>query len=161
MKQAKWLAVAALAAAPAFAKADNWACEVVLCLSNPKGATAVAECVPPIKKLWKQLAKGKGFPYCDMSGGGSTPGNSVSNQWASGYNCPSGYQYWGGANGDELMCEFSGVVTVKIANQPYTRVWWNEGASLTEDYSQGLTLPTAPAVAHPDASVSPAAAGGK
>lgn len=143
MKQAKWLAVAALAAAPAFAKADNWACEVVLCLSNPAGATAVAECVPPIKKLWRQLARGKGFPFCDMSGGGSTPGNSVQNQRANGHNCPDEYRYWGGRHGNVPMCEFTGVVSVKIADQLYTRVWWNEGFSMTEDYSGGVKLPAA------------------
>jgi len=52
------------------AKADNWACEVALCLSNPAGPMAVSQCVPPIKKLHKHLAKGKSFPLCKSADGG-------------------------------------------------------------------------------------------
>lgn len=53
--------------APAYAN-DDWGCEVLLCLSNPGGATQYAQCVPPITKLWKTLAGGGSFPTC--TGGG-------------------------------------------------------------------------------------------
>jgi len=49
------------------AQADNWACEIALCLSNPAGPMAVSQCVPPIKKLYKHLAKGKSFPLCQSA----------------------------------------------------------------------------------------------
>lgn len=42
----------------------RWACEVAMCMSNPAGPTAVAECVAPIEKLYKELAKGHAFPSC-------------------------------------------------------------------------------------------------
>lgn len=142
MKQTKWLVIGALAFAPMLAHADDWACEVVLCLSNPQGATAVKECVPPIKKLWRELAKGHAFPTCNMNTEGAR-GNSASNNWASGRNCPPQYRYWGGVEGSELMCQFSGVVTVKVANQLYTRVWWNGGETYTQDYSKAVSIPGA------------------
>lgn len=42
------------------ARADDWGCQVILCLSNPGGPTQYAECRPPIEKLWRVLAKGHG-----------------------------------------------------------------------------------------------------
>ena len=48
--------------------ASNWGCEVLLCLSNPGGATQFPQCVPSITKLWSDLAMGKAFPTC--TGGG-------------------------------------------------------------------------------------------
>lgn len=50
------------------ARADSWGCQVVLCLSNPGGATQFAECRPPIEKLWTHLAKGYSFPVCTGAG---------------------------------------------------------------------------------------------
>ncbi|MET3523943.1 hypothetical protein [Mesorhizobium abyssinicae] len=46
------------------AQADEWGCQVILCLSNPGGAMQYAECRPPINKLWRWLAKGRSFPTC-------------------------------------------------------------------------------------------------
>lgn len=64
------VAVAALAisipASPAQAQ-STWACEVLLCISNPGGATQFTECVAPIRKLITSLATGHPFPTC--SGG--------------------------------------------------------------------------------------------
>lgn len=60
------VSAAMLASSPA--QASTWGCQVVLCLSNPGGATQYSECVPPITRLWRHLAWGGGFPAC--SGGG-------------------------------------------------------------------------------------------
>ena len=46
------------------ARADDWGCQVILCLSNPGGPTQYAQCRPPVKKLWRWLARGKSFPTC-------------------------------------------------------------------------------------------------
>jgi hypothetical protein len=46
------------------APTHEWGCEVLLCLANPAGPTAVAACVPPIHRLWRELAKGHAFPSC-------------------------------------------------------------------------------------------------
>ena len=62
------LAFASVTIAPATAHADNtWACEVVLCLSNPGGPTQYDACVPPIEQLWSSLLHGGGFPTCSGS----------------------------------------------------------------------------------------------
>jgi hypothetical protein len=50
------------------ARADEWGCQVILCLSNPGGPTQYAECRPPIQKLWRWLAKGRSFPSCSGVG---------------------------------------------------------------------------------------------
>ena len=49
------------------ARANDLGCQVLICLSNPGGATQYAQCVPPMTKLWKRLATGGAFPGC--SGG--------------------------------------------------------------------------------------------
>lgn len=69
----KLLAVSAGAAmlatlAPAPALASDFGCQVLLCLSNPGGPTQYSQCVPPISKLWRQLAQGKAFPSCTAAG---------------------------------------------------------------------------------------------
>ncbi len=135
MKSFKFLAVAVLGLAPLMAQAeDSWACEVVLCLANPNGATAVKECVAPIKKLYKQLAKGKPFPYCDMNSNDSQ-GNSAKNTMLSGKNCPEQHRFY---VGKVAMCEYQGVINVKVANKPYTRVYWTEGGNYTEVLGDGV-----------------------
>lgn len=50
------------------AHGDDWGCQVLLCLSNPGGATQYAECQPPIHRLWSHLAKGRSFPICSGVG---------------------------------------------------------------------------------------------
>lgn len=53
------------------AKADNYGCEAVLCFAGGKN---INECQPTIKRVMRDLAKGKGFPHCtfvDAKGGQS------------------------------------------------------------------------------------------
>lgn len=57
------LIAASLGAAPAQAE-NTWACEVLLCASNPGGWMQFKECVPPIRKLITHLGLGGGFPTC-------------------------------------------------------------------------------------------------
>jgi hypothetical protein len=128
MKSAKFIAAAVLGIAPLAAHADTWACEVVLCLSNPAGATAVSQCVPPIKKLFKNLAKGRAFPTCNMNSDASQ-GNSARNVMLSGRTCPAQFRYY---VGKKAFCQYQGVIDVKVSNQPYTRVYWSEGSTFTE-----------------------------
>ena len=49
------------------AQASDYGCRVLLCLANPAGPTAVAQCVPPITQLWRDLAHvpPRPFPTCD------------------------------------------------------------------------------------------------
>lgn len=71
---------------------DNWGCEVLLCLSNPKGPAAVPECRNPIDRLQQHIARGRPFPVCRMQDGRSS---AQAGTWVQpGYNhyerCPAG-----------------------------------------------------------------------
>lgn len=71
------------------AHANQWGCEVLLCLSNPAGPTAVAQCKPPIHRLWRHLARGHAFPTCRMAKGPN--GASYAKRGFSYYDpCPAG-----------------------------------------------------------------------
>lgn len=60
------------------AKADDFGCEALLCFAGGKN---VSECQPTIKKVLKDLAKGKPFPVCNFidSNGESTSSNDFVN----------------------------------------------------------------------------------
>ena len=57
-----------------YAYADDWGCQVMLCMSNPAGPMAVAECVPPMQRLYDAMSR-KGFqwPTCDLAGKPDSP----------------------------------------------------------------------------------------
>ncbi|PMS31287.1 hypothetical protein B0G57_12612 [Trinickia symbiotica] len=123
------------------ARADDWGCQVILCLSNPGGPEQYGECVPPMERLWRALRHGDPFPTCDFGTGGSR-GTSVSNTFASGGYCREDLLYWGGPEQSELLCRADGAINVEIDNQLYTRVWWDvggRGPSITEFYGPGST----------------------
>ena len=89
------------------ARADEWGCQVILCLSNPGGPTQYAECRPPIEKLWHELAKGHSFPPC------SGVGFQASRPRYEPYYCNDGYRLTTryGDRGLEASC---------VSNRPQT-----------------------------------------
>ncbi|WP_416068628.1 hypothetical protein NMA58_29430 (plasmid) [Rhizobium sp. YTUHZ045] len=81
-------------------RADDWGCQVILCLSNPGGPTQFAECRPPVEKLWRHLARGHSFPTCSGVGfHSSKPGYEP-------YYCDDGYKLVGRyePRGQEATC---------------------------------------------------------
>lgn len=71
MKQTAFLLVLLLAQ-PGYA--DDWGCQVMLCMSNPAGPMAVAECVPPMQRLYEAMShKGFHWPTCDLAAKPETP----------------------------------------------------------------------------------------
>jgi hypothetical protein len=127
--------------APGLAHADDWGCQVILCLSNPDGPEQYSECVPPIEKLWNALRHGDPFPTCDFGAGGSQ-GTLATNTFASSGYCREDLLYWGGPEQSELLCRATGAINVDIDNQLYTRVWWDvsgQGRTITEFYGAGST----------------------
>ena len=68
------IALLASVAASGNAQSSQYGCTVLLCLSNPAGPTAVAECVPPIRQLWRDLARGRPFPTCEEANGSALAG---------------------------------------------------------------------------------------
>ncbi|WP_423191680.1 hypothetical protein [Burkholderia multivorans] len=126
---------------PGAARADDWGCQVILCLSNPGGPEQYAECVPPIEKLWAALRHGDPFPTCDFGAGGSQ-GTSAANVFASAGYCREDLLYWGGPEQGELLCNARGAINVEIDGALYTRVWWDARGTdrtITEFYGAGGT----------------------
>lgn len=121
------------------AQADDWGCEVLLCLSNPAGPTAVAECVPPIRKLWRALARGHAFPTCLM---GNSQNHNAQHEWASVKNCPPGYLAQD-FNGD-YYCLMRGVVTVTVNGVVQSRTWWSD-TDVPQTEGEGALSPSQPA----------------
>jgi hypothetical protein len=126
---------------PGTAHADDWGCQVILCLSNPGGPERYGECFPPIERLWAALRHGDPFPTCDFGAGGSQ-GTSAVNIFASAGYCREDLLYWGGPEQSELLCNARGAINVEINGSLYTRVWWDaRGAdrTITEFYAAGST----------------------
>ena len=79
MKPMTCLLGALLAGSALVANASEYGCTVLLCLANPNGPRAVADCVPPVNKLFHDLARGRAFPTCDLA---SAPGAAGGISWA-------------------------------------------------------------------------------
>ena len=64
-------ALLALLTLSGIARADDWGCQVLLCLANPAGPEGTPTCVPPIERLWAALRKNPPdpFPTCTMASG--------------------------------------------------------------------------------------------
>ena len=67
------LATLSLASIPTLTNASDFGCKALLCFAGGKG---VAECQDTIKKVIRDMAKGKGFPHCSMVGVPSSDGSS-------------------------------------------------------------------------------------
>lgn len=107
-------------------------CLVLLCFAAPSWR-AIPQCVPPIRDVLRDLARGRPFPTCAMGGAG----NSGSHQWASApTNCPPQYTYSSELeSGIAYSCGYAGVVTVRIDGTPWSRTWWSMGGRTVTDFS--------------------------
>lgn len=90
-QQAQDLVNKILAAQPPFTGDAALGCKILLCLANPNGPEAVAQCVQPIETLWHILDQDPPgqIPVCPMA---STPGNkNYATQTVNYYSaCPAG-----------------------------------------------------------------------
>jgi hypothetical protein len=154
-------------AQPVIAQADDWGCQVLLCLSDPRGPEAEGACVPPIEKLWTALRHGDPFPTCDLNSSvadlppqirSAIPastlaslgnGTGAANVGASANYCRPNLLFWGGPEQSELLCGATGAINVNIDGKLWSRVWWNttQGATVSEYYGDGTTPTYDPATA--------------
>ncbi|GAB3759176.1 hypothetical protein GCM10028796_05970 [Ramlibacter monticola] len=125
------LALAALLAASAPARAVD-GCQVLLCFAAPNWR-AIPQCVPPITQVLRDLARGKPFPTCSMTGGG----NSASHAWASASSyCPPQYtRVFDGESGPIYSCEYTGAVSVSVNGAPFARTWWKIAGDTVTEFS--------------------------
>lgn len=123
------LASALLAPVPAHA-VDG--CLVLLCFAAPSWRS-VPQCVPPIRQVLRDLARGRAFPTCGMAGAG----NTARHRWASapGF-CPPQYtRTHDGESGPLYTCDYMGAVSVSIEGALFARTWWNMGGDTVTDFS--------------------------
>lgn len=121
------VALATLVPTPAHA-VDG--CKVLLCFAAPSWRS-IPECVPTINQVLRDLARGRPFPTCAMSG----PANSASHQWSSAPSyCPPQYtRVFEGESGPIYSCDYTGAVAVNIDGVLWARTWWSfAGDSVTE-----------------------------
>lgn len=105
-------------------------CKVLLCLAAPSWRS-ISQCVPPVNEVLRDLAVGRPFPVCNMSG----PFNTATNQWSSAPSyCPPQYtRVSDGNNGPVYSCDYTGAISVNIQGALWARTWWNySGDTVTE-----------------------------
>ncbi|MFG6458635.1 hypothetical protein ACG00X_17475 [Roseateles sp. BYS96W] len=107
-------------------------CIVLLCLAAPSWR-AIPECVTPIRHLFRDLARGRGFPTCAMSGAG----NSSSHAWASAPAfCPPQYtRTWDGPNGPVHSCDYAGAIAITVNGAPFSQTWWSMAGDAVTEFS--------------------------
>jgi hypothetical protein len=123
--------VAALALSPKPARAVD-GCLVLLCLAAPSWR-AIPQCVPPVKQLFRDLARGKPFPTCSMSGAG----NSANHAWSSAPAfCPPQYtRVMETESAPVYQCDYTGAISVSINGAPFSRTWWSFGGDSVTEFS--------------------------
>ena len=107
-------------------------CLVLLCLAAPSWR-AIPQCVPPVKQLFRDLARGKGFPTCGMAGAG----NRANHAWSSAPAfCPPQYtRTFEAESGPIYQCDYSGAISVSINGAPFSRTWWSFGGDSVTEFS--------------------------
>lgn len=124
----------ALAAAIPFPKSAHAVdgCLVLLCLAASSWRS-IPQCVPPVRQIFKDLAKGKPFPTCSMSGSG----NSASHTWSSAPAlCPPQYtRVIDGQSGPIYQCDYTGAISVSVNGAQFSRTWWNFGGDSVTEFS--------------------------
>lgn len=124
--------IAALALlAPAPARAVD-GCVVLLCLAAPSWR-AIPQCVPPIRQLLRDLARGRGLPTCAMGGAGNTSSHTWANAPAF---CPPQYtRTWDGPHGPAHSCDYAGAITVTVNDAPFSQTWWSMAGDAVTEFS--------------------------
>lgn len=120
--------------APAAYAVDG--CTVMLCLASPKWSV-VPQCVPPVRQLFHDLARGRSFPGCKTSNGGSGSGGTTvaRNSWAlaPGF-CPAQYTHLLNVDPTPVYsCDYTGAISLVVNGAAFSRTWWrSSGESVTE-----------------------------
>ncbi|MCY4754638.1 hypothetical protein [Pelomonas aquatica] len=107
-------------------------CTVLLCLAAPSWRS-IEQCVPPVRQVLRDLARGKPFPTCAMAGAG----NTASHTWSAAPNfCPQQYtRVYDGPNGALYTCDYDGAISVTVDGVPFARTWWSMSGDSVTDFS--------------------------
>ena len=118
---------AALGSAPAHAVNG---CRVLLCLAgNWKN---ISQCRPEVEQAIHDVERGRGWPSCEQSG----VENVANSQWLTEATCPAMYSTYNPDTGAWASCAYSGIISVKVRNAPWTDVFWSsDGRTSTRYYA--------------------------
>lgn len=107
-------------------------CTVLLCLAAPSWRS-IEECVPPVRQVLRDLARGKPFPICAMAGAG----NTASHNWSAAPDfCPQQYtRVYDRPNGAVYTCDYNGAISVTVDGVPFARTWWSMSGDSVTDFS--------------------------
>lgn len=124
------LSGAIVASVPTARAADG--CVVLLCFAAPDWR-AIPQCVPPVRQVLRDLARGRPFPTCNMAGAG----NSASHDWTNAPSfCPPQYtRAVETESGFVYSCDYAGAVSVVVNGQLFARTWWNVGGDSVTEFS--------------------------
>lgn len=131
---------------PSFA-ADG--CKALLCFANPNGPMAVSECVPTVKEVLRDMAKGDPFPTCFGDDGQAING-SIGLRYTQGRLLPLGKndsschpelaknQYEGSFQVPRWICTAGYAVNVKLEGiEPFTYYtvpqFWDDPSNSTSE----------------------------
>lgn len=105
-------------------------CKFLLCIAGPW--TSIDACRPTVYEVFHDLARGRPFPTCAMSGG---PSNSASNMWASEATCPIMYREYDSDRGYYIGCRYPGQISVQVNGQWWSTVYWNSSGQTSTHWS--------------------------
>lgn len=112
-------------------------CKFLLCIAGPW--SSIAECRATVHEVFRDLAHGRPFPSCGMSGAN----NTAHNTWVDEASCPSMYRQYGAVSGGYSSCAYPARISVYINGGLWSQVYWNMSANTSTWYSaaarSGLT----------------------
>ena len=104
-------------------------CKLLLCMAG--NWQNIGQCVPTVRQALRDVARGRGWPTCSLSGGGSS-----GNQFIAPEQCPAQYvtEVGSGESGvPAYSCPFIGVIHLAVEGQAWSRTWWSpSGDAVTE-----------------------------
>lgn len=121
------LAMLAMLSSPSAHAADG--CKFLLCIAGPWAS--ISQCVPTVREVFRDLARGRSFPTCSMSGAG----NSANNTWVNQRSCPSMYRQHDWETGSYVGCTYPGRISVYVNGALWSQVFWDVGGNTSTWYS--------------------------
>ena len=105
-------------------------CKFLLCIAGPW--SSISQCVSTVHEVFRDIARGRPIPTCDMGGSDNTATNTWINDEAS---CPSMYRQYGGENNNFTGCTYPARISVSIGGRPWSQVYWNMQSNSSTWYS--------------------------
>jgi hypothetical protein len=133
--------VAAMGAASGAYAVDG--CKILLCMAGPW--KNIAECKKDVEKVLHDSAKGKPFPVCTMSDGGS----AAAEEFNSELTCPPFYSYYDSETNKWASCKYPNKVDVYIDGQLWSRVHFDYAGNTSTWYSDAAKASLDPATLDP------------